>query len=97
MSALIAEYIEASWERCDAGSKAMNQLENLADEGRAAIARSRASASVQNHSNDSAKNGGATLVPTTSSHRRRPVPMADMDPGLRREDDRRGAGVDLLN
>jgi len=53
--------------------------------------------SVQNHSNDFGKGGGATLVPTTSSHRRRPVPMADKDPGLRPEDDRRETGVDLLN
>jgi hypothetical protein len=27
-----------------------------------------------------------TLAPITSSHQRRPVPMADMDPGLRQED-----------
>lgn len=41
LSALIAEHIEASWERCDAGSKAVGQLDHLADEGRDAIARSR--------------------------------------------------------
>jgi ribonuclease HI len=41
LSALIAEHIEASWERCEAGSKAMEQLDHLANEGRAAIARSR--------------------------------------------------------
>ena len=38
---LIAEHIEASRERCDAGSQAIGQLDYLADEGRAAIARSR--------------------------------------------------------
>jgi len=41
LPALIAEQIEASWERCDAGSKAMEQLDHLANEGHAAIARSR--------------------------------------------------------
>ena len=42
LSTLIAEQIETSWERCDASTKAMMVLDHLADEGRVAIARSRA-------------------------------------------------------
>jgi hypothetical protein len=52
---------------------------------------------------------GSTLTPTTLSHRPTgpafgrpedrlpPVPMADMDPGLRREDNKGKTGVNILN
>src|ERR1700674_5876385 len=39
-------------------------------------------ASVQTHSEDSIGDGGAMLTSKTLSHRRRPVPMAELGPGL---------------
>ena len=42
--------------------------------------------SAVSHSQDALGDGGSTPTPIISSHRRRPVPMAAMDPGLRRED-----------
>jgi hypothetical protein len=45
-----------------------------------------ARASAVTHSKDSRGDGRSTLAAKISSHRRRPVPLAAMDPGLRRED-----------
>ena len=44
-------------------------------------------ASVQIHSEDSLGKGRPRLTSKIQSHRRRPVPMAEMGPGLRREDE----------
>ena len=44
------------------------------------------SSGVQTHSEDSPGDGGPMFASKILSHRRRPVPMAGLDPGLRRED-----------
>jgi hypothetical protein len=43
-------------------------------------------ASVQTHSEDSIGDGGPMRTSKILSHRRRPVPRAELGPGLRRED-----------
>jgi hypothetical protein len=56
-----------------------------------------AASSVSTHSQDSSGDGVPTLTSKIPSHRRRPVPMAQMDPGLRREDEEGDAAVNRLN
>jgi hypothetical protein len=57
----------------------------------------RAKTSALTHSDDLLERGGSRLALAASSHRRRPVPMAVMDPGLRPEDNKGRSGVSLLN
>ena len=46
--------------------------------------------SVQTHSEDSIGDGGPMLTSKILPHRRRPVPMAELGPGLRPEDEEGG-------
>ena len=56
-----------------------------------------AESSVQTHSKDLRGDGGPIFTAKILPHRRRPVPMADLGPGLRREDEEGRIAMDHPN
>jgi hypothetical protein len=74
------------------GAKAL-----VGEEAYAALTRRRSSStSAQSHSYHSSGNGAPSLIPIPL-HRRKPVPTAKVDPGLRRESAERTSELHQLN